>query len=527
MQTSAYGNGNVFVEDYGTDCENVYLGEEEEELFSEALKADSLTDPEQFDKKVMSTQTTSVEKVKAVVQMNFSQTIPTHQLFPTEKLNDIFTELDSLKTKLDMKTQVKFNQGMQQLLFDTAGFNECLGFTNKWVERRSHSFKDEHRQFFHQIKTHDEKQGEEFTGVYTRFRTLYTERLKIINEVYYKHMLEHKILFEMVYGNTSAWMNSYTGRAYRYGLRHRLEECSKALVKNEKLLKEVNIESSIGENQQDPGISKHQDPGISKDIDSILKRTIEISHALVILKEEVTCYNLALGTKKDEIGFLILGRLSCNKQEKQLNDIQVQSTVLEIDINNGINTLNLHNGSNSSIPPRLRHKEAEKTEISVRWKKIKSYEQQVIKLLHERKVNFSFFDEGNIKLEEHAKPLIFSKIYNTTFEFLQDMVKLREDVVLSSQWNSLKSVEKLRLSNTEERQKHTAIAEKLEKFKQQILNPHFDALKIKTEIYEENAAFTKESISSLDEKLENFSKEINKRKGWANSKSSTWWPNWS
>lgn len=367
-----------------------------------------------------------------------------YQLEPEEELLDEFLEEEDLEefrkkeiliNDLSQKIEEVFENNLEDLQESIAGLQSIFTTTNKKYLAQTKLFplSEDLQTNFREIHDQEERRRADLHETFNKCEKIFNRRIDVLNQSIHLYQLESEFLEQSIKGNTTYW-NSFSllqgSVGYRYGANYRMGEIVATLSARE---------GAIGkfEKLENHELEKHFLQNDSSPIETLQKISIAIDE----LKEEVLICNEALKNKTQSLSSL---KLDLPKQfyrhhfqrleaiKKDFSAIQIQLTERISHLRSSIKAEQANQKSEEELLPLKQ----EKTELTHRLDIIKRRQGEVEKFLSVRKHQFKLEGEHLETLEDVAS-FSFGNDYDHALSLVQRITALKEEVVLSQNWENL------------------------------------------------------------------------------------------
>jgi hypothetical protein len=426
-----------------------------------------------------------------------------------DKEKSLSIDLEKLIDNLSSQAQEHFEMVLREQQLTVAGFQSLFASNNsRYLAVQDTINKEEVRKVFFQLREDEKLQYIEICNYYDQLKQVFEARIAALQQAIANHSLESALLKQSITGNTS-YFNSYSFMnwelGYRYGATFRLGEANEALEARK---------SAIG--------VKEEDSTIETSIIDIIEpsefcsKIRKLLKDIVILKEEVTICNEAL--KKDIYEVAISGDLPRKYYifHKQRLD-KLKDLIVEIkkEFKNHIVELNKKISLESSTPDSLTslaHKQ-ELLELTKRVEMIETRQGEIETLLSSRKKYFKLEEKG-LDIKEPIQLTNLSSEYQKALKLVQRITTLKEDIVLSNQWEHIAYPKQRRMIYCKISEKIEKLADEKKKFESEILSKRLGIIETAVATYKTYILNIQESMKAIDKHFDLLLRDAKERGKW-------------
>jgi hypothetical protein len=473
---------------------------------------------------------------------NITPLVVQEMVFEEQPQGAFTEESQSVQASLDLKTQVNnlsaeiqelFNKELRENLRKMAGHQIAFSTDNeRYQKARAEMGKESVRAQYRELRDRQQAEYRSICDHYERMLTLFNDRIKAVQNAIKNHVLESALLKEIFTGNVS-YLSSMSlislSLGYKYGIPHRLSECT-----NKDGTGALDIRRErLGLKLEDKSV---EDVEFSTPIFSDIQRdTAELSRKIDILKEEVTVCNEAMRKEAyrevsesnlPAIYYLyhhqqlmaLRKEIEGEKGEKETVVVpglkaKAQDRIKELD-----KTLDTEKGTPDSelYISALR----EKTELTTRWEMIELRYKEIVSFLNQRKSDFKLSDK---KLEDQQAIKLenLSAECATALKLLGRITALKEDTVLSNQWEDLQyassaeqKIEKRKVAYFQASKEYSDLAREKSTFETETLPKRQEYLASAVDTYREYIRTMQLDMEKMDNHFKLLGQAAQERAKW-------------
>ncbi len=369
----------------------------------------------------------------------------------TTLVSDEVQKLLNLLNDLSPDAQNQYEITLRNKQSFIAGFQSLFASNNsKYLSAKDQMNNADVREKFWKIREEEKTQHKTICLSYENtFKKIFEDRITALQQAIANHSLESALLKESIIGNDSysksfSLFNMEIG--YLYGLQFRLWEALEAL-KTRKIAVGIKEEETSNLKNGEKAPLESSMIGSSKSSEFYLK-IVRLSHDLVALKEEVTICNEALRKDIYEIAVSSdLPRKYYIYHKQRLDALKQTIEEVKEEFPNQIELLDKNIMLEASTPdsPKSIAWKQEHLEITKRLDMIKLRQNEIDDFLAHRKKIFGL-EEKNLDPKEPIQLTDLSTDYQQALKLIQSITTLKEDIVLSNQWENIDPLDKRRMT---------------------------------------------------------------------------------